>query len=233
MNTLLRNLDTEVVSLQREGIPRTIAAKTRRVYDMVSAVYPLSTHFFHSKAHKLVLDMARIENGMRVLEIATGSGEMFRRLVQKNRSGETVGLDLSPRMAARTFQQVRREFPSARAHCHAVDARHLPFRDETFNAVVSCYLLELLSKDDIFRTLREVHRVLRPGGTFTVVLIGQSGEGFNQLYKVAATVAPAFWGKQVEQRVPDWMRTCRFQLDQERHVVQTGYPSRVVSATRL
>ncbi len=232
MNTLLRNLDTEVVSLQREGIPRTIAARTRRVYDILSAVYPLSTHFFHSRAHKLVLDVSKIEDGMRVLEIATGSGEMFRRLVQANSKGETVGLDLSPKMASRTFQQVRREFPGARAHCHAVDARYLPFRDNTFNVVVSCYLLELLSKADIFRTLREVHRVLRPGGTFTLVLIGQSADRFNQLYKVAATVVPAFWGKQVEHRVPDWMRSCGFRISEEKHVRQSGYPSRIVAATR-
>jgi ubiquinone/menaquinone biosynthesis C-methylase UbiE len=48
---------------------------------------------------------------MRVLEIATGSGEMFRRLIRANRSGATVGLDLSPNMAhGRTLNHtLRRE----------------------------------------------------------------------------------------------------------------------------
>jgi ubiquinone/menaquinone biosynthesis C-methylase UbiE len=231
MNTFL-HLDTEVVSLQREGLPQTIAAKTRRVYDMLSAVYPLSTHFFHSKAHKIVLDQAGIANGMRVLEIATGSGEMFRRLVRANTRGETVGLDLSPRMAARTHRQVRREFPGARSHCHAVDARFLPFRDGAFDAVVCCYLLELLSKEDILRTLREVHRVLSPGGTFSLVLIGQNAGLFNHLYKVAATAVPAFWGRQVEFSAPEWMRSCRFDITSDRQVRQNGYPSRVLIASR-
>ncbi|MEZ5401340.1 MAG: class I SAM-dependent methyltransferase [Bryobacteraceae bacterium] len=232
MNTLLRNLDTEIVSLQRDGIPQTIAARTRRVYDMVSAIYPLSTHFFHSRAHKIVLDLSGIENGMRVLEIATGSGEMFRRLVRANPGGETVGVDLSPRMAAKTFQQVRRDFPAARAHCQAVDARYLPFRDHSFDAVVCCYLVELLAKEDIFRMLREVRRVLQPGGKFSLVLIGQNADVFNHLYKVASSVAPAFWGQQVEARVPDWMRSCGFKLQAERKVRQLGYPSRVVVAHR-
>ena len=93
--------------LPRNGaLPFTIAERTRRVYDTVAAVYPASTFFFHSKAHELTLRHSGIQNGMRVLEIATGSGEMFRRLVQANPKGTTFGLDLSPNMAART-QRVR------------------------------------------------------------------------------------------------------------------------------
>ena len=77
-------------------MPHTIAARTRRVYDLVSSVYPVSTYFFHSKAHDCALRHSGIRNGMRVLEVATGSGEMFRRLVKANPDGRTFGLDLSP-----------------------------------------------------------------------------------------------------------------------------------------
>ena len=49
----------------------------------------------------------------------------------------------------------------------------MPFRDESFDAVMCCYLLELLSSDDIVVALQEIHRVLRRRGTFTLVLIGQ------------------------------------------------------------
>ena len=74
-----------------EQMPRTIAARTRRVYDVLASVYPLSTFFFHSKAHKCALRHSGIRNGMRVLEVATGSGEMFRRLVRANATGATIG----------------------------------------------------------------------------------------------------------------------------------------------
>ena len=79
-------------------------------------------------------------------------------------NGATMGVDLSPNMAARTQRRARREFPGSRAHCQAVDARHMPFRDGSFDAVVCCYLLELLSPEDIVRTVREFHRVLRRPG---------------------------------------------------------------------
>ncbi|MFN7924385.1 MAG: class I SAM-dependent methyltransferase [Bryobacteraceae bacterium] len=232
IQTLLKTVDTQVVELGDERLPRTIATETRRVYDVVAGVYPLSTFFFHSKAHEAALEMSGIQNGMRVLEVAVGSGEMFRKLVAANPRGETVGVDLSPNMAARTHRLVRQRFPGVRSHCHAVDARYLPFREGAFDAVVCCYLLELLSLDDIAATLSEVHRVLRHKGTFTLVLIGQNAEFFNNLYKVAGSVLPAFWGRQVDVRVPLWMRETGFRVRAERTVKQSGYPSRVLTAVK-
>ena len=38
MTPLLKNLDTQVVSLTRDRLPRTIAARTRRVYDILSTI---------------------------------------------------------------------------------------------------------------------------------------------------------------------------------------------------
>ena len=209
-------------------MPRTIAARTRRVYDVLSSVYPLSTFFFHSKAHSCALRHSGIRNGMRVLEVATGSGEMFRRLVRSNRTGETFGLDLSPKMAARTLQQARREFPGTQTHCGAVDVRDLPFRDRSFDAVMCCYLLELLAREDITRTLDEIRRVLRPGGTFSLVVIGQNGPVFNRFYGVAGSLAPAFWGRQVESGVPEMVREAGFDILTDEFVRQGFYPSRVL-----
>jgi ubiquinone/menaquinone biosynthesis C-methylase UbiE len=210
----------------------TIAARTRRVYDRLALVYPLSTMFFHSKAHREAVDMSGIRDGMRVLEVATGSGEMFRRLVRCNPNGATVGLDLSPNMAARTQAVVRREFPRARTQCKAVDARFMPFRDNTFDAVMCCYLFELLAVEDISITLQEIYRVLRSRGAFTLVLIGQNTDAFNHIYKVCGKVAPAFWGRQVEQRIPDMIESADFRITNERVVRQTFYPSRVLTARK-
>src|SRR2546425_12550747 len=97
------------------GLPATLAERTRRVYDRLSAVYPVSTMFFHSRAHRYALQSSGIRDGMKVLEVATGSGEMFRRLVRANPGGSTVGVDLSPNMAARTQRTARHKFPAARA----------------------------------------------------------------------------------------------------------------------
>jgi ubiquinone/menaquinone biosynthesis C-methylase UbiE len=230
MQTLLNQ--TALNGSFQDRLPVTIAERTRRVYDMLAGVYPLSTMFFHSKAHRCVLEDLRIRNGMRILEVATGSGEMFRHLVKANRSGTTVGLDLSPNMAAKTQRDVRKSYPDAEARCQAVDARYLPFRDNSFDAVVCCYLLELLSTEDIHRTLGEMQRVLQPGGHLSLVLIGQNTDLFNRAYKVASTIVPAFWGRQIEQRVPEFLISHRLRVQSDRVVRQTGYPSRILTARK-
>ena len=228
----MNRLEESVSAWPVNGLPATLSLRTRRVYDRLAAVYPLSTMCFHSRAHRTALEVSGLRDGMRVLEVATGSGEMFRRLVRANRSGSTVGIDLSPNMAARTQRIARRRFPSAQTHCQAVDARHMPFRSDSFDAIFCCYLFELLPPEDVGVALKELRRVLRPNGKLTLVLIGQNTAVFNAVYKVVSKVAPAFWGRQVEQRVPDLIGSMRFEILHDKMIRQGFYPSRVLVARK-
>lgn len=231
-NGSLDKLEYSITAWPTNGLPTTLAHRTRRVYDRMAAVYPLSTMFFHSRAHRCALEACGIQDGMRVLEVATGSGEMFRRILRTNPNGANIGVDISPNMASRTQRHARRQFPGSRVHCQAVDARQMPFRNETFDAVVCCYLLELLSAEDILQTVGEMHRVLRRPGRLALTLIGQNTAFFNRLYKIVGAVAPAFWGRQVEQSIPKVIEEARFRIVTDRVVRQSGYPSRVLVARK-
>jgi ubiquinone/menaquinone biosynthesis C-methylase UbiE len=228
----LNKLQESPLAWSVNGLPDTLAHRTRRAYDRMCRVYGLSSALLHSKAHHHALMSSGIEDGMRVLEVATGAGEMFRRLVRVNRGGVTLGVDLSPNMAAVTQRRARRKFPHASTHCQAVDARHMPFRDGTFDAVVCCYLLELLASEDIVRTVEEFHRILRSRGRLVLVMIGEDTAVFNRIYKLLGKVAPAFWGRQVEQRVPELIEASDFRIVSESVVRQAFYPSRVLVARK-
>jgi ubiquinone/menaquinone biosynthesis C-methylase UbiE len=211
---------------------RSIPEHTRRVYNILAGIYPVSSMLFHSRAHKTALSLAGISSGMNVLEVATGSGEMFGRLMRANPDGLTCGIDLAPNMAAKTQRMAAKKLPRVRAHCQAVDARSIPFRDETFDAVVSCYMLELLCEEDIVRTMREMYRVLRPNGRVALVLIGQDVPAFNAWYRFISSLAPAFLGPQMEATIPELLDICDFRLEHDRRVQQSCYPSRVVVARK-
>lgn len=226
MQTL--NAPSPVAVRALQHLPRA----TQRVYDLLAGVYPVSTMLFHSRAHKVALSLSGVTDGMRVLEVATGSGEMFRNIMRTNRRGLTCGVDLSPNMAARTQRVARRRIPGVRAHCQAVDARSMPFRDGSFDTVVCCYLLELLNEEDIVRTLGEIRRVLRPRGRLALTLIGQQLPAFNAWYKFVGSLAPAFLGRQIESAVPAYLRDCDFRVEHDRQVRQGCYPSRVVIARK-
>ena len=228
----MNRLEEAVSAWPVNVMPHTLVDRTRRVYDRLAAVYQVSTMFFHSRAHRCALGASGLRDGMNVLEVATGSGEMFRRLVRANRMGTTLGVDLSPNMAARTQRTARHKYPAAKAHCQAVDARHMPFRNEVFDAIFCCYLLELLSTEDIVGTLGEFRRILRDRGSLTLVLIGQNRPSFNAIYEVLGKLAPAFWGRQVERRVPELIEAAPFEIVQDRMIRQTFYPSRVLVARK-
>lgn len=221
-----------VLALRSNGLPRTIADRTRRVYDQLALVYPVSTFLFHSRAHRAALEFAGIRDGMRVLEVATGSGEMFRRIVKANRNGSTVGFDLSPNMACRTRDGARRKFRETEMLCQAADARFMPYRDRSFDAVFCCYLLELLGADDIMSALGEIHRVLRPHGRMALVCIGDNTPLFNRIYKFAGHMVPAFWGRAVARHAPELVAAADFEILDDHMVRQGWYPSRVLVARR-
>jgi ubiquinone/menaquinone biosynthesis C-methylase UbiE len=108
----------------------------------------------------------------------------------------------------------------------------MPFRDASFDAVVCCYLLELLGPDGIAETLDEIHRVLNPGGRLALVMIGQNVPAFNAMYRIAGGIAPAFWGRQVERAIPRAMAESAFEVEHDRSVQQGFYPSRVMVARK-
>lgn len=228
----LLNVPPSLTDTLAKSAFRSLPKNTRRVYDVLAEVYPISTMLFHSNAHKVALSLAGVTDGMKVLEVATGSGEMFRRLLRRNPNGLTCGIDISPNMAARTQRVARRRLPHIAAHCQAVDARNMPFRDGAFDAVICCYLLELLGEADIMQTMAEMRRVLRPNGKLALVLIGQQVPAFNAWYKFIGSLAPAFLGRQVESSIPEVMYSYDFRLEHDQQVRQTCYPSRVVVARK-
>jgi demethylmenaquinone methyltransferase/2-methoxy-6-polyprenyl-1,4-benzoquinol methylase len=100
-----------------------------------------------------------------VLDVATGTGAVALELLR--RKGCTVwGVDQSPQMLA----VARRRLPGERVRLIEASATALPFEDGQFDALTFTYLLRYV--DDPAATLRELARVVRPGGTIAGLEFG-------------------------------------------------------------
>lgn len=104
---------------------------------------------------RLFVALGAIGPGVRVLELGCGSGEFTRRLAATG--ARLVALDLSAELLARA----RGRTPPPGARFLRGNAMTLPFRDESVDVVCGCSVLHHL---DVETALREVRRVLRPGG---------------------------------------------------------------------
>jgi demethylmenaquinone methyltransferase/2-methoxy-6-polyprenyl-1,4-benzoquinol methylase len=103
--------------------------------------------------------VSRIEAGPRatVLDVATGTGAVARELLEQ-KGCTVVALDQSPEMLA----EARRRLPADVTLVEA-GAEKLPFPDAAFDALTFTYLLRYV--EDPAAVLRELVRVVRPGGT--------------------------------------------------------------------
>ena len=102
-------------------------------------------------------------DGGHVLDVATGTGLVAQALV--NRGFRVTGVDQSPEMLARARARFGR-----RAELVEASAEELPFDDASFDHLTVTYLLRYV--DDPAATLRELARVVRPGGTVAMLEFG-------------------------------------------------------------
>jgi demethylmenaquinone methyltransferase/2-methoxy-6-polyprenyl-1,4-benzoquinol methylase len=113
------------------------------------------------------------EPGQRILDVATGTGLVAAQLAR--RGANVVGLDQSEEMLG----GARRRFDAARGwtgppvELIRAEAERLPFADGAFDALTFTYLLRYV--DDPEATLRELARVVRPGGRIGMVEFGVPG----------------------------------------------------------
>ncbi len=102
----------------------------------------------------LLVACGRIALGARVLELGCGTGEFTRRVTFPG--CRLVALDLSAELLALAVRKVGKAAGFVRG-----DAETLPFSDGAFDVVSGCSVLHHL---DVDAALREIRRVLRPGG---------------------------------------------------------------------
>lgn len=111
----------------------------------------------------VMCDAARIGPGQRVLDVACGTGALTEAVAERvGPRGAVAGLDANPEMLA----VARRKHGAI--EWHDGRAESLPFADASFDAVVSQF--GMMFFDDRAAALREMRRVLRPGGRMAVAV---------------------------------------------------------------
>ena len=139
---------------------------SRRVYgSWFASIYETITSPLRWMRHR-VARLADIAPGMRVIDVATGTGGQARAF---SAAGATVlGIDLSPRMLA----IARRKARSTDIRFVEADATALPAEDASFDAACVSFALHEMPATVRERAVAEMVRVTRPGGKIIVVDYG-------------------------------------------------------------
>ncbi|MEU9980290.1 methyltransferase domain-containing protein [Streptomyces sp. NPDC050856] len=124
--------------------------------------------------------------GSRVLEVGCGVGAQTVHLARNSPGARLVAVDVSAASLELARARVAEHVPEARVEWHRADLYALPFDDAEFDHVFVCFVLEHLVEPG--RALAAVRRVLRPGGTVTVIE-GDHGSAFFHPDSAAARAA--------------------------------------------
>jgi demethylmenaquinone methyltransferase/2-methoxy-6-polyprenyl-1,4-benzoquinol methylase len=140
---------------------RAMFDRIARVYDLMNSVMTVG---MHHRWRERAADLARLGEGDRVLDVATGTGDLAVALARRvGPSGEVTGLDFSEAM----LELARQKAPGIRFE--AGNALELPYGDGEFDAATVGFGARNFS--DLGRGLREMARVVRPGGRVVVLEI--------------------------------------------------------------
>ncbi|MCF8356018.1 MAG: methyltransferase domain-containing protein [Melioribacteraceae bacterium] len=205
--------------------------KTKNSYNNVVWFYNLWSWLTESKAAKKVIDLAEIEDGKRILEVACGTGVVFEQIVNGNPNGENIGIDLSPDMLNKARNRLKKV--SDNFELREGDALNLDFDDNTFDILINNFMVDLMPQEHFDRIAQEFRRVLKPKGVLVISTFSFGKKRINKIW---------FW---IAKHFPDLLTGCRpvsfkdnlikagFSIEQDMAISQNTFPSEVIKAIKI
>jgi demethylmenaquinone methyltransferase/2-methoxy-6-polyprenyl-1,4-benzoquinol methylase len=154
---------------------RLEAVQVRAMFDRIAGVYDLMntamTAGLHHRWRARAADLARVGPGSRVLDVATGTGDLAIELARRvPPGGEVVASDFAEAMLARArAKAAAREAGRVQPRFEWGDALELAHDDDSFDAATVGFGARNFT--DLARGLAEMTRVVRPGGRVVVLEI--------------------------------------------------------------
>jgi demethylmenaquinone methyltransferase/2-methoxy-6-polyprenyl-1,4-benzoquinol methylase len=154
------------------GVFTSVAGKYDVMNDLMSAgMHRIWKHF--------AVNISGVRMGQRVLDVAGGSADLSRLFLKEvGSSGQVVLTDINNAMLRVGRDRLLDEgYTTPVAQC---DAEHLPFPDNHFDCVSIAFGLRNVTHKDI--ALREMQRVLKPGGRLIVLEFSKVAKPLERIY---------------------------------------------------
>lgn len=207
--------------LEKDSVPGT--------YRNVAAIYDLWARLTESKARDRCLELAAIQDGEAVLEVAVGTGLAFEKIMEANPSGRVEGIDLTPEMLRRAERRAAATGLD-NYRLRIGDAYDLDFADDSFDVVINNYMFDLLPEKDFAAVLTEFRRVLRPGGRLILVNMTRGANWYNGIWTLVYNISPALLGGCRGVSLLPHVQNAGFRQTEREYRSQFTFPSEIIRA---
>lgn len=145
--------------------------QVERMFDQIAHSYDFLNHTLSlgidRSWRKAAIDSLKPYAPQRILDVATGTGDFALMAVDRLQPQSLIGADLSEGMLSVGREKVERAGKSDIITLQKEDCMVLSFEDNTFDAVTVAYGVR--NFEDLDRGLREMLRVLKPGGRLVII----------------------------------------------------------------
>ena len=200
----------------------------RQTYARLAPTYDFWGFITESKAVKRALKMAQIRNGESILEVAVGTGNVFKQIVSINENGRNEGIDLSPEMLARAERRLKKH--SSNYSLKVADAYSLPYPNDSFDLIINNYMFDLLPEGDFSQVLMEFKRVLKPGGRLVITSMTPGRRWYNRTWDWLIYKAPNILEGCRPISLKDDLIQTGFRNIREEYISQFSFPSLILYA---
>lgn len=148
------------------------ASEVRKVFDAVADKYDVMNDLMSLGIHRIwkqyTVDMAAVRSGDKVLDVAAGTGDLSYAFSKRvGDKGHVWMTDINEAMLARGKERMLDRGVVGNIDYRQANAEELPFEDNQFDLVTIAFGLRNVTDKD--KALRDMHRVLRPGGRLLVL----------------------------------------------------------------
>jgi len=154
------NNNTVAFSRQIQDIFTAIAPR----YDFLNRLLSIGQDRYW---RKVAIDCLAPEPNERLIDVATGTGDMLLEIVSRNRSVQIFGIDLNQRMIDLARTKVMEKGYSRAISFQLGSGECLPFPDKSFDGAVCAFGIRNFS--DVKLGLMEIYRILKPGGRVVIL----------------------------------------------------------------
>lgn len=154
------------------------------MFDNIAPRYDLLNHVLSLKIdvlwRRLLVHMMAAGRPQRVLDVATGTGDLAI-AIHRGTGAQVTGLDLSQQMLNVGTEKIKNAGLSTGIRMMKGDAENLPFQDDTFDAVSVAFGVR--NFENLEMGLREMRRVVKPGGSVFILEFSQVEGILRPLYQ--------------------------------------------------
>jgi len=148
---------TNLTGQERSKYVQSMFTKIAHRYDVMNR---LMTGGQDIRWRKQVIKLARLKPGASLLDLGTGTGDLAREALLQEPQTKVTAADF-------TIEMMKVGKKSGSLQFSTADALNLPFKDSTFDAVISGFLMRNVI--DVQRALTEQYRALKPGGRIVIL----------------------------------------------------------------